>query len=260
MRVGRASDVGRVRTSNQDALVTFVAEYIGDRADEAGMLTQGPFGFFIIADGMGGHQAGEVASSLAARVVAQQIIKTLYLPYLMGEGPEAFRAPLTDLLGQAVSTANQAVHQQVPGGGTTLTCALVLGHRVYIAHVGDSRAYLVTDRLLQLTQDHSFVGRLVELGELSPDEAAVHPQRNVLYRAVGQGDHLDVDTYSQLLPPASRLLLCSDGLWGHVSEEEIGAIVASTPNPQEACERLIEAANAAGGSDNITVVLIEIPD
>ncbi len=260
MRVGRASDIGQVRTTNQDALVTFVAEYIGDHVDDAGMLSRGPFGFFIVADGMGGHQAGEVASSLAARVVAHQVIETIYLPYLMGEGPEAFQDPLTDLLGRAVSTANQAVHQQVPGGGTTLTCALVLGRRVYVAHVGDSRAYLVTDRLRQLTQDHSFVGRLVELGELSPDEAAVHPQRNVLYRAVGQGDHLDVDTYSQLLPPASRLLLCSDGLWGHVSEEEIGAIIASTPNPQKACERLIEAANAAGGSDNITVVLIEIPD
>jgi protein phosphatase len=113
--------------------------------------------------------------------------------------------------------------------------------------------------LKQVTQDHSYVGRLMELGELSPEEAAVHPQRHVLYRAIGQGGDLDIDTYHQPLPPGSRLLLCSDGLSGLVSEEEIGEIVASAATPQEACLRLLEAANAAGGPDNITAILVETP-
>jgi serine/threonine protein phosphatase PrpC len=110
-----------------------------------------------------------------------------------------------------------------------------------------------------LTQDHSFVNRLIELGELSREEAAIHPQRHVLYRAVGQGDALDIDTYQQQLPPGSRLLLCSDGLSGQIPEEEIGKIIAAAATPQQACQRLVETANRAGGPDNITALVIEVP-
>lgn len=253
LRVGYASDVGQLRKHNEDTLITFQGVHLGHNA-------AGPFGFFVVTDGMGGHQAGEVASSLAARLVTHQVIKKIYLPFLLDETPGADMDPLTEILRDAVEEANGQVHKRVPGGGTTLTCALILGQRAYIAHVGDSRAYLLTGHdMRQLTQDHSFVGRLIELGELSPEEAAVHPQRHVLYRAVGQGDRLDIDTYQQPLPPGSRLLLCSDGLSGLVPEEEIGKIIASAATPQVACQRLIEAANRAGGPDNITAVLIETP-
>jgi serine/threonine protein phosphatase PrpC len=254
LRVGYASDVGQLRDHNEDTLIVFQGAHLGDQGSD-------PFGFFVVTDGMGGHRAGEVASSLAARLVSRDVLKNVYLPFLLDEKPSLDMAPITEILKESVQNANDQVHERVPGGGTTLTCALILGQRAYIAHVGDSRAYLLTNYdMRQVTQDHSYVGRLIELGELSPEEAAVHPQRHVLYRAIGQGDNLDIDTYHQPLPPRSRLLLCSDGLSGVVSEEEIGSIIASAATPQDACERLLAAANAAGGPDNITAVLIETSD
>lgn len=254
LRVGYASDVGQLRGHNEDTLAVFEGMHLGYNAT-------GPFGFFVVTDGMGGHQAGEVASSLAARVVTHEVLGNVYLPFLLDETPSADMAPLAEILRSAVRKASQRVHEHVPGGGgTTLTCALILGGRAYIAHVGDSRAYLMTDRnIRQLTRDHSFVNRLIELGELSPEDAIVHPQRHVLYRAVGQKDMLEVDTYQQSLPQGSRLLICSDGLSGVVTEEDIGAIIASAATPQHACQRLVEAANRAGGPDNITAILIETP-
>ncbi len=251
--VGMASDVGQMRSHNEDTTIVFQGVQLGDDALD-------PFGFFVVADGMGGQRAGEVASSLAARLVAREVLTNIYLPYLLNQPPDASRGPLTEILRDAVQKANNQVHDQVPGAGTTLTAALIMGQRAYIVHVGDSRAYLLINQdMRQVTQDHSFVNRLIELGELRPEEAAVHPQRHVLYRAVGQGDNLDIDTYQQPLPAGSRLLLCSDGLTGQVSEEEIGRIILSAATPQEACERLVVAANEAGGPDNITAVLIQIP-
>lgn len=254
LRVGYASDVGRLRGHNEDTLIVFKGAHLG-------YDTPGPFGFFVVTDGMGGHQAGEVASSLAARLVAHEVISSVYLPFLLDKTPSADTEPLTEILRNAVEKASHRVYECVPGGGgTTLTCALILGRRAYIAHVGDSRAYLLTGHNLQLlTRDHSFVNRLIELGELSPEEASVHPQRHVLYRAVGQKDQLEVDTCRQSLLPGSYLLICSDGLSGVVPEKRIGAIIASAATPQQACQHLIEAANRAGGPDNITVVLIETP-
>jgi serine/threonine protein phosphatase PrpC len=251
LRVGYASDIGQLRDHNEDSLIAFQGSHLGDNAGD-------PFGFFVVADGMGGHNAGEVASSLAARTVGREVLRRVYLPYLREETPNADMVPLIEILRDAVRKANDLVHQKVPGGGTTLTCALILGRRAYIAHVGDSRAYLLENSAMQqVTQDHSYVGRLIELGELSPEEAAVHPQRHVLYRAIGQGEDLDIDTYHQPLPPGGGLLLCSDGLSGLVSEEEIGRIIASARTPQEACQRLLKAANDAGGPDNITALLVE---
>ncbi len=253
LRVGYASDVGRFRDHNEDTLVAFQGVHLGDDASD-------PFGFFVVTDGMGGHQAGEVASSLAARLASNYVLSRIYLPFLLNKTPGTDMAPVTEVLRDAVRKANDQVHERVPGGGTTLTCALILGRRAYIAHVGDSRAYLLSNNnIRQVTQDHSYVGRLIELGELSPEEAVTHPQRHVLYRAIGQGENLDVDTYQQPLPPGSGLLLCSDGLSGSVSEEEIKSIIAAAATPQEACERLLDAANSAGGPDNITAVLIQTP-
>lgn len=253
LQVGWATDVGEVRRHNEDMALVITAAHDGDDALPA-------FGLFILADGMGGHQAGEIASSLAVRTVAYQVIRRLYLPILIGQEQGGERPTLHEALVDAVQAANDAVAEQVPGAGTTLTCALVIGSQAYIAHVGDSRAYIVTQTGLdQITHDHSLVDRLVELGQLTRDEAANHPQKNVLYRAVGQSGVLEVDTYVRTIPPGGRLLLCSDGLWGLVSEAEMTRIVMTTPSLQVACESLVAAANRAGGRDNITAILVEPP-
>jgi protein phosphatase len=251
LQVGYRSDVGLVRPHNEDASLVMESVFESDQAAET-------VGLFIVADGMGGHQAGEVASALAARIVAGCLMQQVYIPYLRRAAHQADQLPLSDALQQAVEAANQAVHAQVPGSGTTLTCALVINARAYLAHVGDSRAYLYYNQeLKQITHDHSYVDKLLELGQISVEEAAVHPQRNVLYRAVGQGNHLEIDIHLQDLPKGGRLLLCSDGLWGMLSDNIIQAVLASARTPQDACQELIAAANEAGGRDNITAVVIE---
>jgi len=252
LRVGRVSDVGRVRDHNEDVLLTLETSQLGHLSPE-------PLGFFALADGMGGHEAGEQASALAVRVVTHHLINAIFKSYLFNEPRDASQPPLSEVLVSAVMAANMAVHDQVSGGGTTLTCALILGGRAYLAHVGDSRAYLWADnRLRQITKDHSLVDRLVEMGQISSDDALNHPQRNVLYRAVGQGETLEVDTYVEPLPAGHyRLLLCCDGLWGMVSDEQMGKALRSAATPQEACDQLVELANAAGGQDNITAVVVE---
>jgi serine/threonine protein phosphatase PrpC len=251
LKAAWASDAGAVRHHNEDTALVITAAHNGNDALPA-------FGVFVLADGMGGHQAGEIASSLAARIVAHDIVHHFYLPTLVSQERGTDQPALNDVLVAAVQAANASVSDEVPGGGTTLTCALVLGPRAYIAHVGDSRAYVITDEGLdQITHDHSLVDRLVELGQLTRDEAAIHPQKNVLYRAVGQSGALEVDTYVRTVPPGGRLLLCSDGLWSMVSETKTASIVAEAPSLHAACENLITAANQAGGLDNITAILVE---
>jgi len=252
-RVGWATDVGQVRQRNEDAVFVMTAYQEGGH----GLI---PFGLFVLADGMGGHRLGDVASALATRIVAQHVIAETILHTLREEEPGADRPPLSEVLIDAVNKANAAVAMEVPGAGTTLTCALLLGPRAYIAHVGDSRAYLVSsDGLEQITRDHSLVDRLVELGQLTQAQAANHPHRNVLYRAVGQKGELEVDTYMRVIPSDGALLLCSDGLWGLVDEEAIARIIRDAPSPQAACTDLIQAANEAGGRDNITAILVRPP-
>lgn len=251
--IGWATDVGRMRDHNEDSALVIAAAQDGDDLRPS-------FGLFIVADGMGGHRAGEVASSLAARVTAHHVGRRCYLPSLVGSERDADQPALTEVLVGAVRAANDAVSQQVPGGGTTLTCALVLGSQAYVAHVGDSRAYLLNDAgLEQITHDHSLVDRLVETGQLTRDEAAVHPQRNVLYRAVGQSSALEVDTHVRRIPPGEHLLLCSDGLWDMVDGADIVALITEAPSLQEACESLVAAANEAGGRDNVTAILWRSP-
>lgn len=251
LRVGHVSAVGLVRPHNEDVLLVIESVFEGDKALET-------VGLFIVADGMGGHQAGEVASALAARTVARCLVQDVYISYLQQASHQADQLPLTEALLKAVETANQAVHGEVPGSGTTLTCALVINTRAYLAHVGDSRAYLYYNQeLKQITRDHSYVDKLVELGQITLEAAAVHPQRNVLYRAVGQGDQLEIDIHLVDLPVGSRLLLCSDGLWGMLPDSVIQAVLASASSPQDACQALIAAANEAGGRDNITALVIE---
>lgn len=249
--VGSCQSVGMQRNHNEDTLITLSAVVADD-------MTDLPFGVFIVADGMGGHQYGEVASGTAARAMAEYLITKLYSS-LAGVRPEAQGESLQEIMEAGVNEANQAVIRKAPGGGTTLTTALVIGEQVTIAHVGDSRAYfLYTDgRVQALTQDHSLVRRLVQLKQITEEEALVHPQRNVLYRAIGQNEPFRPDINSYLLPHPGYLMICSDGLWGVVNENEISRIVLNAPSLTSACQSLIDAANDAGGPDNITVVLVQ---
>jgi serine/threonine protein phosphatase PrpC len=250
LTVAKASDIGQVRERNEDSYLTVDATLHNDDG-----LT--PLGLYIVADGMGGHRKGEVASSLATQVTARHIVQDLFLPFLSSQAQDSQRQPINEALIQAVEAANFAVHQQVPEAGTTLTAALVFGHKAYLAHVGDSRAYIFNQRTLsQITQDHSLVARLVELGQATAEEALTHAHRNVLYRAIGQAGSLEVDTYLQTLPVGSCLLLCSDGLWGMISDKEIADVLMNVPTPQNALEQLIAKANQNGGDDNVTAVLV----
>jgi serine/threonine protein phosphatase PrpC len=213
----------------------------------------------MVADGMGGHLDGEKASAVAIQTLVTEVMRNIYLPMVTAaDGGD--RPPMTESLIAAVQRANAEVIAHVPDGGSTLTAAIVIGDLAYIAHVGDSRAYLITkDGVEQITRDHSLVMRLIELGQLTPEEAADHPQKNVLYRALGQSDNLEVDTLTRRLPSGSRVLLCSDGLWGMVTESEIHDIVKSSHDPQEACDKLVALANSHGGTDNITAILVKMP-
>jgi serine/threonine protein phosphatase PrpC len=250
LTVSKISDIGQVRERNEDA---FLAVDLTLQNDD-GLV---PVGLYIVADGMGGHQKGEIASSLAAQVSARNIMQDVFLPFLSADKQNDSRRPINEALIDAVQAANLTVYQQVPEAGTTLTLALVFGHKVYVAHVGDSRAYIFNQATLrQITQDHSLVARLVELGQATPEEALTHTHRNVLYRALGQAGSLEVDTYLQPFPVGSCLLLCSDGLWGVVSDEEIADILTYAPTPQQSLEQMVAAANQKGGEDNITAVLV----
>jgi len=248
---GIASHVGMIRTNNQDAgQAMFVT---GESSEE-----HPDFGLFVVADGMGGHQEGEKASAITARTITSDIIKTIYLPMFSGD-EDVERIPITEALVSAVQKANNEVIKHVPEGGTTATIVTIIGDLAHFAHVGDSRAYLMTKNGVdQITRDHSLVQRLIELDQLTPEEAEDHPQKNVLYRALGQNETLEVDAMTRRLPANSRLLICSDGLWGLVEERDIYEITMNTPDPQQACEKLIAKANAKGGIDNITAIVVKI--
>ncbi|MFQ5942782.1 MAG: PP2C family protein-serine/threonine phosphatase, partial [Anaerolineales bacterium] len=250
--VGTSQSTGVERAHNEDALFSMLASSAGENAVP-------DFGLYVVADGMGGHRSGEVAASLSVRSVAHRLSADP-LMQLFDLNGSADSRPLQDLVRQALQEANKSVVNRVPGGGTTLTVALVLGNQMTIGHVGDSRAYILTQGEPQvITRDHSLVNRLVELGQLTEAEAAVHPQRNVLYKAIGQGANLEVDVETFPIPKNGFLFICSDGLWGVVPDEEIQRIAWGADHPQAACDELVRAANAAGGPDNITAVLVYFP-
>ncbi len=250
---GYGTDVGMVRHRNEDSVLVFVSLTLGDSALP-------PYGLFIVADGMGGHSEGQKASQLACRIVARDVMRRVYSPSLKINAADA-PEPILGILEDALLTANWEVQENNPESGTTLTAAFIVGDRLFMAHVGDSRAYLIRDEVSQpelLTLDHSFVQRLQDTGQITPEEATVHPQRNILYRAIGQGDKLDVDTFSRPLPKPSWLVLCSDGLWGMVAQEHIKALVVSAATPQQACDELIQAALEVGAPDNVSVVVVHV--
>ncbi len=223
------TDVGRVRDGNED----------GYRIDER-------TGLVAVADGMGGHVGGEVASAIALEALVAAV---------------ANGRPIRE----AIAEANEAVIEKADtdetlrGMGTTLTAAtLASGGTLLVGHVGDSRGYLVRDgQIRQITDDHSLVEEMVQRGQLTPEQAEVHPQRSIVTRAIGIDPDIEVDVYPIELHPGDRVLLCSDGLTDMVRAEAIGRILAREPDGQRAAELLIDAANAAGGNDNITALVID---
>jgi PPM family protein phosphatase len=228
--VGAATDIGQVREGNEDSYLIIESLY-------------------AVADGMGGHRGGEVASSLA--------LETVQGLFERREGS----------LAEQVAEANRAVFdrsqndRRVSGMGTTLTAAQVDGNRVHLVHVGDSRAYLLRGgELTQITEDHTLVHRMVMEGEISEEEAETHPHRSILTRALGVDQNIQVDEGDLEVAPGDRLLLCTDGLTGMVPEGQIREILLETRDPQEAVDKLVKGANRAGGIDNITAVILDFAD
>lgn len=253
LMAGCAQSVGRQRDHNEDALFSLTTTMANNSSNLA-------FGLYIVADGMGGHQHGEIASETATRAMAEYIIRHLYTP-LFSISPQPPDESLQEIMQAGVQTAHEAITKSITGGGTTLTTVLILGKQMIIAHVGDSRVYSINPNgsMKSLTRDHSLVKRLEELGQLTAEEAAIHPQRNVLYRALGQGEPFEPEIILGPLPSPGHILICSDGLWGLVSEIRMGDIIIHAETPQQACQELVAAANGAGGPDNITAILVRLP-
>ena len=239
MRIGAfaATDTGLARSGNEDS-------YYQGRT------------VFAVADGLGGHQAGEVASAAAVEPIAALDGRDFADPAAAAAAlAEATRGASRSIMEQAVADPDRF------GMGTTLTSAALVGGRaLQLAHVGDSRAYLLRGgSLRQLTVDHTVVGELVRRGRLSPAAAAVHPERSILTRAVGLDPEIEVDTPPPLeLEDGDQVLLCSDGLTEVVGDQRIAALLAGAPDGDGACRALVAAANDAGGPDNVTVVLLRV--
>lgn len=249
---GCSQSVGKQRELNEDSLLAITATMAGN----SGNL---PFGLYIVADGMGGHQFGEVASNAAIRSVAGYILRKFH-PYLFQVNSESMEESFQEIMQAAVREAQRSIQKEAPGSGTTLTAALVVGQQITVAHVGDSRASFIypDGRVEPITRDHSLVKRLEELGHITPEEAANYPHRNVLYRALGQGEILDPDIFTIGFPQPGYLMVCSDGLWGVITEQDLVRSVNEASNLQRACQNLVNAANTAGGPDNISVILVQL--
>jgi protein phosphatase len=236
------SDVGRRRETNQDQL-----------------LVDPERGLYAVADGMGGHAAGEVASRLAIESLSASMTPTLE------KGP-ADATEAARELGEAFQAGNRKICEEMltraewRGMGTTIVAMLVLGDEAIIGHVGDSRAYLLRDgRLHRLTGDHSWVHEQVRLGMMTDEEAHKHPMRNIVTRALGNRNELQVDLAREKPRPGDTFLLCSDGLNSMLSDDEISAaLVPHATDPERACHALVDAANQAGGDDNVTVVVLRV--
>ncbi len=236
LRAAASTDVGLRRKANEDRYAV-----------------SPDLGLYLVADGMGGHRAGQVASEMAAEVALEAV-----------QALEGASSSLSEKLRYAVAAANRAIFTRstqepgLTGMGTTLVAMLAGAGRAALAHVGDSRAYLVRGgRIRQLTDDHSIVAELVRRREISEDDAREHPHRHVLTRALGVRRSVEADLV-ELTPEAGDVfVLCSDGLTNHVADEEIAKLVSDPTDLQEVCERLVDFANGRGGDDNTTVVLVQ---
>lgn len=242
MKAGAATDPGRVRVTNQDYY------YIKECDD---------FGLYIVADGMGGHNGGEVASRLSVGATAEYIIKW--------RNNDKYSQNKNQLIADAIDRANLEVFEtasrdeSLRGMGTTLSLALVEGNCLYIGHIGDSRIYLIRDRQIEkLTQDHSLVAELIKNGSISPEEGDNHPQKNIITRALGTAHAVRPDILNMSIQTGDALFLCTDGLTNMLGCGEIMDMYSRTEDPQVLCDELVKEANNRGGNDNITVIVAKV--
>ncbi|HEX8088252.1 MAG TPA: Stp1/IreP family PP2C-type Ser/Thr phosphatase [Blastocatellia bacterium] len=275
LQSGHFTDVGLVRELNEDSLLALnLTQYFES--------VQTQIGLYIVSDGMGGEAAGEVASRVSVRAVAEWVTDKLISASLKSTREEKIAAPThtgglrlaiadgnematTEMLRQAVVNANHEVLKYAQanpderGLGATLTVAMIVGEVLTVAHVGDSRCYLLSgDRLEQITEDHSLVQKMVNTGNLSRMEARIHPYRNVIYRSIGADEKIEIDLLRRRLKSGDMIMLCSDGLNGMLSDDEIRDILMVNPDPNAAAKELVVAANAAGGEDNTSVIVVRI--
>ena len=239
MRIYSATDVGQKRKMNQD--------YVFASADPVGNLPN----LFVVADGMGGHNAGDYASSHAVGTVVEEIRQDAdFNPIKVIR--HAIESANTEIITQAQNDEN------LRGMGTTMVVATIVGHYAYVANVGDSRLYLVNQQILQVTKDHSLVQEMVRMGEINAEQARNHPDKNIITRALGAERTVDIDFFDLKLEPGNVILMCSDGLSNMVEDSQIREIISDTEkNLEEKGKILISEANRNGGKDNIAVVLIE---
>ena len=239
MRIYSATDVGQKRKMNQD--------YVFASADPVGNLPN----LFVVADGMGGHNAGDYASSHAVGIVVEEIREDAdFNPVKVIR--HAIESANTEIITQAQKD------EKLRGMGTTMVAATIVGHYAYVANVGDSRLYVAGEQIQQITKYHSLVQELVRMGELNAEEARNHPDKNIITRALGAERTVDVDFFDLKLEPGNVVLMCSDGLSNMVEDDRIGEIISDTDRDlQERGQALISEANRNGGKDNIAIVLIE---
>lgn len=237
MKISSATSVGKVRPVNEDAF--FVSP-----PDDSGSLLA------IVADGMGGHNAGEVASSEAINVIKDVVLDNEH--------------NAKEMLTQAINSANSTIYnmsldkKSLFGMGTTITACLIEKDKVTAAQVGDSRLYLIRDgMIIQITKDHSLVEMLIENGSITKEDAKHHPQKNVITRAIGTDKEVSADIYEFSICEGDIILLCSDGLVNMVEDEKILSVITRTKSFEETADKLVAEAENAGGSDNITVILIK---
>lgn len=275
LQSGHFTDVGLVRELNEDSVLALnLTQYYES--------VQTQIGLYIVSDGMGGEAAGEVASRVTVRAVAEWVTDKLISASLKSTHEEKIAAPTqtgglrlavanghematTEMLKLAVIAANRevigyaAANPQERGLGATVTVAMVVGEVLTIAHVGDSRCYLLTgDQLAQLTEDHSLVQKMVNTGNLTLSEARNHPYRNVIYRSIGSDEQIDIDIVRRRLKSGDTLMLCSDGLNGMLGDDQIRDILLVNSDPNTAAKELVVAANAAGGVDNTSAIVVRI--
>lgn len=257
MQAGYKTDRGRKRHLNEDAVMVHQFDAAFHSGIESAAL-------FVVADGMGGHNAGEVASKLGITIFVSECIRQLIGQSATVDLTSFNEMSARDIFDQAVKIANDAVSQKakeqgLQGMGTTIVAALVVGQFMYVTNVGDSRCYIINSQeirqLTRVTKDHSLVQEMVDAGMITPEQASLHPRRNEITRAIGAYAGITGDFYYCRLYEGDVMLLCSDGLSGVVDEQKMAEAVLATNSPDQACADLVAMANEAGGPDNITVIV-----
>jgi serine/threonine protein phosphatase PrpC len=259
--VASNSDAGDVRRSepNEDSTLVLLLQRVHESISS-------PSGVFIVADGLGGHDNGQVASRMTINIIAERLLRELLTVPLTaeknGEPAKTFdEDALVALFHDTVEEANTALCQKnqldKTDMGSTITGFMLVGEHAYVLNVGDSRTYMLRGKqLYQLTTDHSLVGQLVAGGLIEPDDVYTHPQRSQIFRSLGDKPNVQIDIFKQQLHPGDILLSCSDGLWEMVRNPQIENILDNALDPETACAQFIEAANANGGEDNVSAVVV----